>query len=44
MEMTNDQVFDFIFREEFEKIPFIFRWRESTRYYISAFQRKMKMK
>lgn len=26
MEMTNDQVFDFIFKEEFEKIPFIFRF------------------
>lgn len=26
MEMTNDQVFDFIFEEEFNKIPFIFRF------------------
>lgn len=35
MEMTNDQVFDFIFREEFEKIPFIFRFSR-RRVIISA--------
>ena len=26
MELTNDDVFDFIFREEYAKIPFIFRF------------------
>ena len=26
MEMTNDQVFDFIFEEEFNKIPYLFRF------------------
>ena len=26
MELTNDEVFDFIFREEYAKIPFIFRF------------------